>query len=467
MANRRHDTLRWLGWALLMEGAYLTLHAAQSPAQQIALVLGAYAVGGVWLGLFLWRMHRGTLRVPTRAGWACILAGAAVFRLTLLPLAGATSSDAARYRWEGLIQTAGFNPYVLAPNAPELAGMARMHAPLHRAVNHPSIASIYPPLPQLLFRANAALLGGSLMGWKFILLFFDVLLVASLWMILGRRNVAATGIIAVLWCPLLLIESYEGAHLDLIGIALLTAAVAAMDRGRWFVAAVSVGLSVNVKYLWPGLALVLLAARARRDGRRAVGFVAVALTVIGLGWLPYGHGAPNALATTAMFANQWSFNGTMMRMVRGVFEQDWMATVLVFAVLGGLTIYLCGGQTQNGWHDTWLIGGTALLLSPVAYPWYFLWIVPGLAFRPPLWLIAWVVSVGSLHLAGWWHYTWGEWHPMTWLGVLVTIAPAVGLAHAWRHRLMLRAGRPAPVRETAPPCGPAESATLLTFGARA
>ena len=52
----------------------------------------------------------------SRAGFLLVLLGALAFRLTLLPLAPTLSTDLYRYRWDGQVQAAGWNPYSMRPD---------------------------------------------------------------------------------------------------------------------------------------------------------------------------------------------------------------------------------------------------------------------------------------------------------------------------------------------------------------
>ena len=271
-------------------------------------------------------------------------------------------------------------PYRLAPDSPELVPLAGKHAATWALVNHKGVPAIYPPTAQFLFFANAALFGGSLLGWKLILVLFDGLLVAGLFTILRRNSCGLMGLIGVLWCPLLILECYEGGHLDLIGAALVVLALAALGRGWWFVAGIALGLAINVKYLWPVLLLILLTRKAA-EIQRGTAFVVVALLVAAVGWLPYLGDLGAALATARMFAESWTFNDVIFEQLRRLPGPRWLPMALVLAVSSLLAVLLALRQPRDVWRDAWLITGAALLLGPVAYPWYFLWIVPGLALR--------------------------------------------------------------------------------------
>lgn len=422
------------GCAAVMEATFLLLHLARSPAEQVALVLLSYLVGGSAFGWLLWRLRSAEDGTSSRWALVVVIGAAAAFRLTLLPVVPATSQDVQRYLWEGLVQREGFNPYALAPDAGELAPLAEQHPDLWWSIERRHIAAIYPPFAQFLFRCNAAAFGGSLLGWKLHLLVFDVVLAAGLWWLLRGGSQPLVGLAGVLWCPLLVLETYEGGHLDLIGAALIVLAIAALHRGRTVVSAVALGLCVNVKYLWPLLLLIILARQAARR-RRCVVFVVMALVVAGTSWIPYRSGFANAVDTARMFAESWTFNDVIFEQLRRLPGPPWVPMAFVVCFLAGLGGVLAFRRPRDLWLDAWLLMGAALLFGPVAYPWYFIWIVPGLAVRPPLWMVLWVLSVPVLHLVDWRYVSSGQWDPMPWLWIVVGVIPAVLLVRAWWQRL--------------------------------
>lgn len=437
--------------AVVIELSLLLIHTAQTDATQIALILLAYVTGGAaFAGLLLTREKAVDSRLSGQA-LAIVFGAAIIFRLTLLPLGPATSSDVFRYRWEGIVQTEGFDPYTTPPSDPSLAHVAEKHGHIHAMINHPSVPSIYPPVAQFLFWLNAAVFGGTLLGWKLILLLFDMLLAVAGWNLLGAWRLPRWSLCFVLWCPLLLLETYEGCHLDLIGASLIVVALLANQRARPVLAGIALGLAFNVKYLWPALALVLLLVRP--EGRR--GRITTAVTTIvvaAICWIPYLPGLAAALTTARMFAESWRFNGTVFDLFRMLPGPPWLPAMLVMITLVSLAVLLARRPAGGLWPDIWLVFGAAFLLSPVAYPWYFLWLMPGLLARPPRWMIVWITVVPLLHLVAWHYSITGEWEPMRWLWILVGFAPTVLLILAWWQRLVR-----AEVRIAAPvPRGPGD-----------
>ena len=430
-----HEFRSLLVGALTLEASFILLHLARTPAEQTGLALLSYTLGGAAFAWVLWCLWGIGNIASSRRALALVIVAAVVFRLTLLPLAPATSPDVHRYLWEGIVQSHGFNPYVVAPDATELASVAGDLPKLSQAVTYPHIPAIYPPFAQFLFLCNAMLFGGSLLGWKLILLVFDGVLAVGVWTLLKNRSLPTVALAGVLWCPLLLLETYEAAHLDVVGAALIVLAVAAMDRRRPILCGVALGLCINVKYLWPLLVLILLVRQAARQ-RHALVFVATVATVAAVCWLPYRSGLGAALETARMFTETWTFNDLIFEFLRDYLPGPrWAPMVVVTACLVALATALALRRSRDVWVDVWLLSGAALLLSPVAYPWYFLWIVPGLAIRPPAWLVIWVLSVPALHMVDWHYATTGQWNSMPWLWVVVGVAPALLLALAWWQRL--------------------------------
>ena len=83
---------------------------------------------------------------------------AVLLRLVALPLE--PGDDFWRYQWEGKVQNAGFNPYVLAPNDEQLVPL-RAEFPNWSQINHRDFSAIYPPGTELLFAGAQSFRGGS------------------------------------------------------------------------------------------------------------------------------------------------------------------------------------------------------------------------------------------------------------------------------------------------------------------
>ena len=113
-----------LACALAFEAALVLLHFARDAAQQVAFVLLSYAVGGAVLAWLLVRLHRVGSSIVPKSTLVFVIAAGVMFRLTLLPLAPATTQDVQRYLWEGLVQLDGHSPLPVGAGQPGI-GAAR------------------------------------------------------------------------------------------------------------------------------------------------------------------------------------------------------------------------------------------------------------------------------------------------------------------------------------------------------
>ena len=80
------------------------------------------------------------------------------------------NSDINRYIWEGEVQLAGYNPYLLAPEAEELKQLRNEN---WQDINFKNIPAIYWPFAQMLFKAGAAI-SPTYWFFKTILVLFDL-----------------------------------------------------------------------------------------------------------------------------------------------------------------------------------------------------------------------------------------------------------------------------------------------------
>src|SRR3954469_17163319 len=106
---------------------------------------------------------------------------AILLRLVALPLE--PGDDFWRYQWEGKIQRAGFNPYTIAPDDPQLEAV-RSEFPAWHKINHRDFRAIYPPGAELLFAALSRISEGVLL-YKLLFAAADIATIAVLLRLLG------------------------------------------------------------------------------------------------------------------------------------------------------------------------------------------------------------------------------------------------------------------------------------------
>ncbi len=370
---------------------------------------------------FLVHAARRLEAAPRRAGAAVLLAAAAL-RLLALPLPPSLSDDARRYLWDGRVVAAGHNPYLSAPDAPELEAVRDASWP---RLPHRQVPTVYPPLA-LSFFAAASLAPAPLLAWKAMLAAADL---AGCWALLalaGRLGLPPGRVVWYAWNPLVVLEGAGMGHVDALGTAAAVAAVVALAAGR----PARAGLAAAAGALAKLAPLAALPAWARASGRPWL-FLAVALGVTGACLLPVLIAAGGLPPGLLAYGISWEFNGP-------AFEPLWRALRALEAAprLAGLLdqikewtghrvdaslnlaypylypqllakLLLAAGMVAVVWRSfrtaepvaaTGRLFGGLLLLWATVYPWYLLWVLPWAALKRHT---AWLALSGIILLSYW------------------------------------------------------------------
>ncbi len=445
-------TSRWsTPWSTGWSTSSLARRAAVVGGLYVALVLGAYRASiqapghrvlpylavhftatAVMLGAWAW-LRRAPRGDDHARAVASLVGFGVVARFALATAAPFTTTDVERYLWDGAVALHGQDPYVLAPDAPALAGLrAVFPVPL----DHMNVATCYPPLAVGLF-ALAAVWGGAraLTVWKLLVACASSAVALASWRHLREGDRAADTVLVAL-SPLLVLESGVGGHLDAFGALAVVAAVASAERGRWDRAALAVGIAGAVKFV-PGMVAVPLVLRAPARVRftllAALPLALSMATARGLGMTP-----PGTLGTVAL---NWSFAAPLWSALYHFFpEGDGVirASLAAAALLGWLVLGLRRRSLARNARDAFAWG---LVVSPVLYPWYGMPLAALTAFAPAGWVLALLTALPVSYEVIDGYQATGRWHPHTWPMVTITAVGALGLLvdGLWR----LRSPRPA------------------------
>jgi alpha-1,6-mannosyltransferase len=344
------------------------------------------------------------------------LALAAVWHFQFLRMPSGSDDDIHRYLWDGHVQRLGYNPYILVPSDPALAGL---HTSETRALNNPDVPSPYPAGAQLFFRAVTAI-QESTFALKVAFALCEIAIVFVLLDVLRSTGQGEHWVLAYAWHPLLATEVAGSGHVDIVGVLLLLISFVALGR-RWrTVAAVSFGLAVAVKLL-PVVLLPLYWKRVRiRDA-------ALAALVLGLLYVPFLDHGCIPLGSLGAYVQRFRFNDPVFATLERVIAPQVVAGLVVLA--GFLTaIWMRRKSTQ--WSAdafAWPMAAT-LLCAPVVYPWYLVWLLPFVRSISTLPIIIWTFSIIPTYYV--WHLrTIGRrWVVPDWIMVLEY--GAVGIAAA-------------------------------------
>jgi alpha-1,6-mannosyltransferase len=319
----------------------------------------------------------------SRAVLWLVLLGALALRLTIFPYPPSLSTDVHRYRWDGHVQNAGWNPYAVAPTDPRLAPL---RDPGWAAMPAPEIPTMYPPLSELVFRATWRVLPGPV-GFKLPFLLADLAVAAMLagWIrSTGGRNYQ---IAIYAWNPLVVVEFASSGHNDALAIAGVVATLLIIRR-RPAMSTLTLTAGALSK-AFPVVLLPLALVRAGWPGRlrgwlAAAGCAALAAVCT---W-PYRNGWRQFLGMLKYYQMIWRNNhSSIYPVLLWVSRSHDVAVGIGEGVVLGLALWLAVRRADPT-RAAFLLIGTVLLFAPNGYSWYFTWIVPLLCFYPSAaWLL--------------------------------------------------------------------------------
>ena len=372
----------------------------------------------------VWMVARGT-----RTSLASIVVLAALLRAVFLPTEPTLSEDVYRYLWDGRLVTHGVNPYAFAPDDPELAPL---RDPLFERMNHAHVPTIYPPAAQLVF-ASVSAVSQDPRAFKAALLVAETALLLALLALLRARGLPAERILVYAWNPLVVVESYGSAHLDLVLAALLLGSLALLERGRRVPAGIAWALAVTTKYT----PLLLAPWLARRRAWTALAAGAVTIVLLYLPFLGAGSALGTGLVT---YARHWEFNGSLYPLLQSWTGSGERARWILSATLAAATLWI-SWRARSGTGAALAILAATIVVSPTVFPWYLVLLVALLPLHTSPAVLAFsglvVLSYAPLpryHATGEW--TLPAWIPWVEYGgaAFVAIAAAGAAAAAARRR---------------------------------
>jgi len=365
----------------------------------------------------------------------CLLLVAVCCRLVLFDVPPETlSDDVYRYVWDGKVQWQGINPYRFAPAAEELSSLRES---FHAKINHPFHQTIYPPVAQLVFALAYLISGSHLLGLRLIYLGCDLLAAWWVLQIIGKGTVSSFGfrasglenqtsertrsglspglhlqreveapsqsamvedgfwgrmgardgaVFLYLLSPLLLIETYVGMHVDVVGMAFLVGAYRyfvgrALVRGFTLLVA-----AVLVKYIALAAVPVFIALFIRDRWSAGAGGIATDLLRWG-GWslmvaaalfAPYLAAGGDLFKSLVDYSLFMDFNSPIHSIIVG--SAGSFAPLVRSIVLMGLMGYILAGRGSTPVKISWAVM-SFVLTGPAVFPWYLLYLVPFLALE--------------------------------------------------------------------------------------
>ena len=368
--------------------------------------------------------------VRPRMAIVLIVAGGLALGVVSLLEPPRTSSDAARYVFDGIVQQSGKSPYEHVPVDPELtpqrtdwlfpapemtttaSGEVAYDCPgwephpvwqngvlVCTAINRPEVNTIYPGAAEGYFLLVAAVSPDSAQYLPLQiagLLLVTAVTILLLWA-LRRHGRDPRWAVLWAWCPLVASEAVNNAHVDALGALFALVGVVLIAGKRHFLGGFAVGAAIAVKLL-PAL---LLPALIRS---RPVRVIAGVLAAFAAAYLPYvlASGTKVIGYLPGYLSEEGYDDGPSSRfaLLRLILPENG-ATVAGLAVLAVIACcVLARVNPDRPWTAAAVMFGAALLVATPSYPWYALLLIPliVLAGRPE-WLAVSVAPL-ALYLSG-------------------------------------------------------------------
>ncbi len=383
----------FLALGLALAGSFLSLAVSGARIGTAAHFwrLGAativYVVAMTWLA-------RG--RAPTQRVLLACLVLALAARAPLVIKPAGRQDDTHRYLWDARLQRAGLNPYLVRPDD---ASVAWLHSSATRSMNNQNVSSPYPPGAQYFFRLVTAI-GESAVAIKAALVAAECVTVIALWWWLRARGIDPAWTLVYAWHPIAIFETASGGHLDALGVMFVVVAAAALARGWRLAAALAVAASISVKLL--PVVLVPLVVRRVRPWQSALSAVGLAAL-----YVPFMDGWRVPVGSLGAVVDRFRFNQLGFDLMTPVVGVEAAAGVAVAA--GLVTSWVLTGP-RGRWRGAagttpakaesspgeaawaWPMAAS-LLLAPMIYPWYLLWLVPFATSRATVPLLVWSLGV--------------------------------------------------------------------------
>jgi hypothetical protein len=307
-----------------------------------------------------------------------VLAAAFLFRLAVLPGAPPLSDDLHRYRWEGLVQAHGHNPYLVRPSDANLVPLSDPKVPA------PDFKAGYGPLTEILqlltYRAAAAVSSAAAQQvWFFKL---PAVLADTATLFLLPQN----ALLWYAWSPLVIVEFWGNGHNDALTVLLLTLAFTMTSAARWNFAFLALGAAVAVKF-WP---LILAPLFLRHSPSRRLALLTLPVPLVCA--LPYLTSNLAEIADSSRFMTGflggWRNNDSIYGLLLWLAGDIYLAKYAAFALLA-LAVGIIARRQWPLEHAALAAVAALLVLSANVHPWYLTWLFPMLAFVPWPPLLLW------------------------------------------------------------------------------
>ncbi|HLG21099.1 MAG TPA: hypothetical protein VI895_14965 [Bdellovibrionota bacterium] len=368
------------------------------------------------------------VRKKVRPGLAAIVLSSLLLRALLWVNQPLLSNDVHRYIWDGSLLIHGKNPIALAPADPSLSELAK-EVPL--PPDHREVASVYPPLSLLLF-ASLSKIAPEPLIFGVTMTLFDALSTLFLVLLLRKRRMPEVLSLLYAWHPLAIVESAHSAHVDSLGIFFLILTLYFLHRhpARQALSAAAAALTK----IWPAMLLPLFLDKTRRSSGTLILSAFFFFIPVLAFWSHAGH-----FSGLGVYLQTWEFNGSVYKILRIFLDSSDVrrVSVLLFFFGWAACVYRRITVPSFSYEKGALFAiGLFLLLSPVVYPWYTLWLLPFLVFEARVEWIYFTLAIASSYAVLPNYLNAHVWREPVWPSLLTYLPLYGGLCVRIAHRFL-------------------------------
>lgn len=332
-----------------------------------------------------------TIPKPRENFW--FLAGLGiVFRFVFIPAIPNLSQDFYRFLWDGQLLLQGVSPYLFTPTSTALGVTIEQSQQLIEGMGalNASHFSNYPPINQLFFAVAALFTGKSIMGsvivLRLLIIYADVGILYFGKKLLEKLNLPIKNIFWYFLNPFIIIELTGNLHFEGVMLFFFVWALYLLFKGKWFWAAILIGISVSVKLI-PFLFLPLLFRYFTNQSnvaaiKRLIGFYTITGITILVTFLPFlsSEFIENFSATISLWFQNFEFNASVYYIIRWIGFQvvGWniigttgkILPVLVLLLVLAIAFFRKNKTLQELMTGMLFAISFYFLLSTTVHPWY-------------------------------------------------------------------------------------------------
>ena len=358
--------------------------------------------------VIVWALFAGAVLLlrtaPVRSAVVVIVAGSLAIGGAAMIGPPTTSTDSARYAWDGIVQDAGISPYAYTPADAALASLrpdwlfptpvvhadGTLHCPrdgtkppthlitdtsgakICTAINRADVPTIYPPTAELLYALVRAPVLASAEYWPLQLTGLLMSVAITVLLLLGLRRWGLDPRWAAIWafCPLVASEGVTNSHVDQLGVLLGLAGVFLVAAGARWRGGILLGAAIAAKLI---PVLTVPAVLRRQPAKVIVGAVATFLVL----YIPY-------LATTGFavigylpgYLGEEGYDDGSRFVLLSFLPAAARLVVAALLLLAVAVLVIRFSDPARPWiGQLVMIGATLVIVSP-RYPWYGLLLIP-------------------------------------------------------------------------------------------